>query len=152
MTCILYSVVYGATRPLLCARDRVQPPGWPLRVCAPCELHHHGTIDCIGTELRYDSARHSPVVTITMQVYRCNRRIIVSLIQCARFSSTEAVAKKNRELGGDVKPFRAIPGPKPLPVLRNLLELKRNLRRMMDLYYEECYKKYGKSIQARNTR
>ena len=26
MTYILYSVTYGATRPLLCARDRVQPP------------------------------------------------------------------------------------------------------------------------------
>ena len=77
-----------------------------------------------------------------MQVYR-NRRIIVSLIQCVRFSSAEAVARSSRELEGDVKPFSAIPGPKPLPVLRNLLELKRNLPRL-GLYLEECYKKYGK--------
>ena len=26
MTYILYSATYGATRPLLCARDHVQPP------------------------------------------------------------------------------------------------------------------------------
>ena len=77
-----------------------------------------------------------------MQVYR-SRKVIASLIQCVRFSSAEAVARNSRELEGDVKPFSAIPGPKPVPVLRNLLELKRNLLRM-DLYLEECYKKYGK--------
>ena len=78
-----------------------------------------------------------------MQVCRHNHRIIPSLIQSTRFSSVEAVAERSRELEGDVKPFSAIPGPKPLPVLRNLLELRRNLPRM-HLYLEECYEKYGK--------
>ena len=65
------------------------------------------------------------------------------LIQSAQFSSAEAAVRRSRKLEGDVKPFSAIPGPKPLPVLRNLLELRRNLPRM-HLYLEECSEKYGK--------
>ena len=80
-----------------------------------------------------------------MQVYRRSRGIVASLIQSARFSSAEAVAssKSREQLDGDIKPFSAIPGPKPLPVLRNLLELRKNLPRM-HLYLEEYYEKYGK--------
>ena len=42
----------------------------------------------------------------------------------------------------DLKPFSAIPGPKPLPLLRNLLQFKRNSSRL-NPYLEECYNKYG---------
>ena len=41
-----------------------------------------------------------------------------------------------------VKPFSAIPGPKPLPLLRNALEFKKNLQRL-HVYFEECHEKYG---------
>ena len=59
-----------------------------------------------------------------------------------RSSSVEVTAARSREPDGDVKPFSDIPGPKPLPVLRNLLELKRNLPRL-HFYLEECHEKYG---------
>ena len=42
----------------------------------------------------------------------------------------------------DLKPFSAIPGPKPLPLLRNLLQFKKNSSRL-NPYLEECYNKYG---------
>jgi len=39
-------------------------------------------------------------------------------------------------------PFNAMPGPKPIPVMGNALQLKQNVHRLRT-YYEECFKKYG---------
>ena len=41
-----------------------------------------------------------------------------------------------------VQPFSAIPGPKPLPVIRNLLEFRKHFF-TLDRYLEECSDKYG---------
>ena len=41
------------------------------------------------------------------------------------------------------KPFSAIPGPKPLPLLGNLRDLIPN-RGKGFLYFHECFEKYGK--------
>ena len=83
-----------------------------------------------------------------MQLFRC-RRNVVPLIQSSlvrtRFYSAEAAAAIRPSGGFDheeIKPFSAIPGPKPLPVLRNLLEFRKNLPRL-HLFLEECYEKYG---------
>ena len=83
-----------------------------------------------------------------MSLFRCRSHArIPGLIQSSltlRFSSAEAAAvTSDSDEGGAVKPFSAIPGPKPLPILRNLLELRKNLPRL-HLYLEECHKKYGK--------
>ena len=42
----------------------------------------------------------------------------------------------------EIKPFSEIPGPKPLPILHNLLDFKSNSSRLID-FLEECYYKYG---------
>lgn len=42
----------------------------------------------------------------------------------------------------NIKPFSDIPGPKPLPILHNLLDFRRNSGRVI-YYLQECYKKYG---------
>ena len=70
----------------------------------------------------------------------CRQRLLL-LTSSVRFASTATVSD-SREPNLDVKPFSAIPGPKPLPVLRNLLELKRNMTKF-HLYFDECHKKYG---------
>ena len=41
-----------------------------------------------------------------------------------------------------VQPFSAIPGPKPLPILRNALEFKRNVP-TLHLYLNDCYEEFG---------
>ena len=41
-----------------------------------------------------------------------------------------------------VQPFSAIPSPKPLPVIRNLLEFRKHFF-TLDCYLEECSDKYG---------
>ena len=41
-----------------------------------------------------------------------------------------------------IKPFSEIPGPTPLPILRNILDFRRNSSRLI-YYLEECYEKYG---------
>ena len=41
-----------------------------------------------------------------------------------------------------VQPFSAIPGPKPLPVIRNLLKFRKYFF-TLDRYLEECSDKYG---------
>lgn len=70
-----------------------------------------------------------------------------SVLARPRFSSgipatTSARSEQEPAAEPAVKPFSAIPGPKPLPVLRNLLELKKNLPRM-HLYLEDCHDIYG---------
>ena len=61
-------------------------------------------------------------------------------------ASISTVVPKSSESQGElakmVQPFSAIPGPKPFPVLRNLLEFRKNLL-VLDQYLEECSKKYG---------
>ena len=49
---------------------------------------------------------------------------------------------RNSDRSENLKPFGAIPGPKPLPLLRNLLQFKKNSSRL-NPYLEECYNKYG---------
>ena len=44
---------------------------------------------------------------------------------------------------GEVKPFREMPGPRPLPILGNFLEVKRNLPRLA-MYYHQCLKEFGR--------
>ncbi len=39
-------------------------------------------------------------------------------------------------------PFQSMPGPKPLPIVGNSLELKRNLARLR-MYFQESFKEYG---------
>ena len=40
------------------------------------------------------------------------------------------------------KPFSAIPGPTPSPLIRNLLDFRRNSKRI-NQFLGECYKEYG---------
>ena len=40
------------------------------------------------------------------------------------------------------KPFSAIPGPKPLPIIGNVVELNANIKRY-NLYTDECFREYG---------
>ena len=40
------------------------------------------------------------------------------------------------------KPFSAIPGPKPLPLLGNLRDIIPNRKRAF-VYFQECFEKYG---------
>lgn len=42
----------------------------------------------------------------------------------------------------EIKPFSEIPGPKPLPIIRNLLDFKNNINRLIH-FLEECHEKYG---------
>ena len=57
-------------------------------------------------------------------------------------SSALAIHGDSELVKTTVKPFSAIPGPKPLPLLRNALEFKKNLQRL-HVYFEECHEKYG---------
>ena len=56
--------------------------------------------------------------------------------------SSHDVVESTAKPPQDVKPFSAIPGPKPLPVLGNLLEFRKNSTRMSQ-FLGECYEKYG---------
>ena len=56
--------------------------------------------------------------------------------------ASRAVPKSDHDSPDSVKPFSAIPGPKPSPVVRNLLEFRRNSKRI-NKFLEECYRKYG---------
>ena len=63
----------------------------------------------------------------------------------ARFYSealTAAAPSQNLHVSEGIKPFSEIPGPKPLPIIRNLLDFKRNINRLID-FLEECYNEYG---------
>lgn len=64
----------------------------------------------------------------------------------ARFYSqaalTAAASSQNLHVSEKIKPFSEIPGPKQLPIIRNLLDFKRNINRLID-FLEECYNEYG---------
>ena len=71
----------------------------------------------------------------------------VSLLQRSQPTSTAAAAatqeaQRATDQHENLKPFNAIPGPKPLPVLRNLLDFRRNSSRLTT-FWRECYEKYG---------
>ena len=63
-----------------------------------------------------------------------------SLLQLSHPTSTAAATREAQH--EHLKPLSAIPGPKPLPILRNLLEFRRNSNRLT-LFWRECYEKYG---------
>lgn len=48
----------------------------------------------------------------------------------------------NLHISEEIKPFSEIPGPKQLPIIRNLLDFKRNIHRLID-FLEDCYNEYG---------
>ena len=57
------------------------------------------------------------------------------------YSSSALAVNEDREIvETTVKPFGAIPGPKPLPLLRNALEYDVP---KLHVYFEELHKKYG---------
>lgn len=63
----------------------------------------------------------------------------------ARFYSealTAAAPPQILHASEEIKPFSEIPGPKQLPIIRNLLDFKRNINRLID-FLEECHKEYG---------
>ena len=47
-----------------------------------------------------------------------------------------------------LKPFSAVPGPRPLPILGNLIEMRKNQERLR-LHYEECFLQYGEIFKLR---
>ena len=56
--------------------------------------------------------------------------------------ATRSIAASVSQSNERIKPFCDIPGPKPLPILRNLLDFKNNVDRLI-YFLEECYEKYG---------
>ena len=84
-----------------------------------------------------------------MQSVLCRRRFVLHLTSLrVRFASAslEAGVREREPDDPEIKPFSAIPGPKPLPVLRNLLEMRRNMAKL-HFYVEECLKKYGEIVK-----
>ena len=82
---------------------------------------------------------------LSLQALRRVRRSLAPAISLRSESQAATVGRpviSVRESPEETKPFNAIPGPKPLPVIRNLLEFKRNSGRLF-VYLEECHKKYG---------
>ncbi len=47
-----------------------------------------------------------------------------------------------------LKPFSAVPGPRPLPILGNTIEMRKNQERSY-LYHEECFLHYGEIFKLR---
>ena len=45
-----------------------------------------------------------------------------------------------------LKPFSAVPGPKPLPIIGNMIVMRKNRYRNR-LYFEECFMKYGEIVK-----
>ena len=86
----------------------------------------------------------------------CKRTLRLSLNNQARATSIPGVqrrpasaaaaavqeARAERLSENQLKPFSEIPGPKPLPVLRNLLDFRRNSKKL-NQFLGECYEKYG---------
>ena len=80
----------------------------------------------------------------TLSQFRLQTRGLCCLKTLSRTSTTAAASQQTaqNELEMEVKPFSSIPGPKPLPVVGIMFELRRNINRMQD-YYGECFDKYG---------
>ena len=57
-------------------------------------------------------------------------------------AAVSSPSTQNVRVSDDIKPFSEIPGPKQLPIIRNLLDFKRNSTRLIE-FLEECYKEYG---------
>ena len=51
-------------------------------------------------------------------------------------------AAEDQPHGSRLKPFSAMPGPRPLPVIGNTREMLVN-RNTLHLYLEQCFEKYG---------
>lgn len=60
-----------------------------------------------------------------------------------RYTSTAAFTQDFKDRAPPVaQPFSAIPGPRPLPVIRNALQFKKNVKKL-HIYLDECFDKYG---------
>lgn len=60
----------------------------------------------------------------------------------ATLSEAQAATHYHEPLDAAVQPYSAIPGPKPLPLLRNLLKFRKHFF-TLNQYLEECSDKYG---------
>ena len=70
------------------------------------------------------------------------KSIVQQLVRCVSSSPPVSQQTKQAQASEAVKPFDAMPGPKPLPVLGNLLEIKKNTKRLR-YYLHEGLQKYG---------
>ena len=88
---------------------------------------HNLSVCCRSTLLRFNN----------------HANLSASLLQLSHPTSTAAATQEaQRVTEQNLKPFNAIPGPKPLPVLRNMLDFRRNSSRLTS-FWRECYEKYG---------
>ena len=87
-------------------------------------------------------ARPNNNAIVTKMLRMCAYRHLSSPRSPACCVSVQAYKGRKSEQSSEIKPFSAIPGPKPLPVIGNLLDIKRNLPSMR-LYVERCIKEYG---------
>lgn len=69
-------------------------------------------------------------------------RLLCGKVSLASSATATQVSADYELPNTEVKPFSAIPGPKPLPVLHNVLEFRKNLSRLHN-YIEECSERYG---------
>ena len=79
------------------------------------------------------------------QPLRMTLKSVSSMLSSAASSTVAAhahAATDSEPPAAAVQPFSAIPGPKPLPILRNILEFRKNLFSLHQ-YLEECSEKYG---------
>ena len=83
-------------------------------------------------------------LVLSLQQSTTSRALILTVLsRTSASAAARAVPKSDHHDSSDsVKPFSAIPGPKPSPVVRNLLEFRRNSKRI-NKFLEECYRKYG---------
>ena len=70
----------------------------------------------------------------------CSRVVLSAVL--SRSASASAQPEAAASSDDTLKPFSAIPGPKPLPVIGNLLDFSRNSKRLNE-FFGECYQKYG---------
>ena len=82
-------------------------------------------------------------LVLSLQQSTTSRALILTVLsRTSTSAAARAVPKSDHDSSDSVKPFSAIPGPKPSPVVRNLLEFRRNSKRI-NKFLEECYRKYG---------